>query len=281
MKNRKKHTNHAVAGVIEALLLVGLVAIVISMIQLQYIPMVMEQREADHMDQVSNQFSTLKSFIEMQYLINALDFDPPKTINAPFSTMLTLSSEPLPYFITAGSYGTISVEHSTNSYVSIDHVDIPLTAIKYEASNVYFVPQTYILEGGGIIVKQPQGTPVMRADPSIRITNNSDNITIDFDIPIFKAVPGKNMTSGVGKCFIRTNYSKETEHYNKAPVNTINISTQYPTAWYELFYSHLGENVNYAIGKSYVRIEKSDERPIILTLSSYDIYVQIGIGWIK
>lgn len=274
MKNRKKHSNHAVAGVIEALLLVGLVAIVISMIQLQYIPMVMEQREADHMDQVSNQFSTLKSFIEMQYITKA---------TAPFSTMLTLSSEPLPYFITAGSYGTIRVDNSPHSYIDIDNgaYQYDLTSITYEASNVYFVPQSYILEGGGIIVKQPQGSPVMRVEPLMNIINNSDNIRINFSLPIIVGVPGKDSTSGSGKCFIRTNYSKQIRTFYETKVDTINISTQYPRAWYDYFNSYLGENVDYLIGESYVTIKEKDERTIELTLIEYHIYVQVGIGWLK
>ena len=53
--------NHAVAGVIEALLIVALVAIIISTIQLVYIPQIMSQREADHMQEISNQFSYIKS----------------------------------------------------------------------------------------------------------------------------------------------------------------------------------------------------------------------------
>ena len=55
MKHRKFGTHtQAVAGVIEALLMVALVSVVISIIQLVYIPQVMEQKEAEHMDQVSN-----------------------------------------------------------------------------------------------------------------------------------------------------------------------------------------------------------------------------------
>ena len=62
MKNKNFiRGNHAVAGVIEALLLVALVAIILSTIQLVYIPQVMNEREADHMEDVSNQFSFLKS----------------------------------------------------------------------------------------------------------------------------------------------------------------------------------------------------------------------------
>lgn len=44
--------NKAVVGIIEALLMVVLGSIVLSVIQLVYIPEVMEQRESEHMELV-------------------------------------------------------------------------------------------------------------------------------------------------------------------------------------------------------------------------------------
>jgi len=81
-----------VAGVIEALLIVALVAIVISTIQLVYIPQVMNQREADHMDVVSNQFSSMKAMIDLQSMTEK---------DVPISSPITLGSRELPYFVTA------------------------------------------------------------------------------------------------------------------------------------------------------------------------------------
>jgi len=279
MKNKKIiRKNHAVAGVIEALLMVALVSIVISMIQLIYIPDIMEQREAEHMDQVSNQFSTIKSMMEMQAITNS---------SAPISTMLTLGSRELPYFITARSFGEASVQDSSESSISIDGANpgdqyfYELTAIKYQASNAYFVDQTYILEGGGIIIEQSNGEPVMRVDPSITVENGSI-IKIRFNLPIVVGIPGKNLTSGFGKCFIRTNWSEgSTDIIESVGVDTINISTQYPNAWNESLYGMLRDNVNYDEGESYVKISKIDLRPIYLYLDYYYIYVQIGYGWIK
>lgn len=279
MKNKKNiRKNHAVAGVIEALLMVALVSIVISMIQLIYIPDIMEQREAEHMDQVSNQFSTIKSMMEMQAITDS---------SAPISTMFTLGSRELPYFITARSFGEVSVQDSGKSSISIDGANpgdpyfYELTAIRYRASNVYFVDQTYILEGGGIIVEQSNGEPVMRVAPSITVENGSI-IKIRFTLPIVVGVPGKSSTSGFGKCFIRTNWSEgSTDIIEGVGINTINISTQYPNAWDESLYDVLGDNVNYDEGESYVKISKIDARPIYLYLEYYYIYVQIGHGWIK
>ena len=301
MKNRKFGTHtQAVAGVIEALLMVALVSVVISMIQLIYIPQVMEQKEAEHMDLVSNQVSTLKSMIDLQAMTQS---------SAPISSMITLGSRDLPYFITAKAFGTLSTDEDFTYKImmnpspnptlpfkfSSNGSTAPLTSIKYEADNSYFVDQTYILEGGALIVKQPDGAPVMRANPSISAENNTRNITIHFDLPYVIAIPGKNMTSGEGNCFIRTNYSiNNTYKYQVGNVSEgysgvyIRIYTKYPTAWNESLQNILGMyathtnpciNITLRPAQSYIDI-KPDEKGITLELNVITIYVQVGQGWV-
>jgi hypothetical protein len=281
MKNRKFGTHtQAVAGVIEALLMVALVSVVISMIQLIYIPQVMEQKEAEHMDLVSNQFSTLKSMIDLQAITQS---------TAPISSMITLGSRELPYFITARAYGELRTQEDSTSNINVDYSAFvcPLTSIIYQSQNAYFVDQTYILEGGGIIVKQPTGEPVMRAYPSIQaqITNitNEFFININFSLPIIKGLPGKNSTNGDGKCFIRTNWSQGGTYKDiSGSLYSINISTQYPNAWDETLHDMLADNVNYSKGLSYIEITRKDiHHRIYLTIDYYDVCTQIGPGWIK
>ena len=60
---------YGLAGVIEALLLVALVAIILALIQYSYVPEIMKQKENEHMDTVSNQFSSLKSVVEIQSMM--------------------------------------------------------------------------------------------------------------------------------------------------------------------------------------------------------------------
>ncbi|MEM4258806.1 MAG: hypothetical protein QXL17_06625 [Candidatus Thermoplasmatota archaeon] len=263
---------NGLAGVIEALLLVALVAIVISVIQLQYIPQVMEQREAEHMDQISNQFATLKSMIDLQAITNS---------SAPISTMITLGSRELPYFVTVGSSGTLRTYEYNDSYLNIsyNYFVCPLTSIQYESENYYFIDQSYILEGGGIIVAQASGEPVMRVDPSIHVVNRTNDLDIYWTLPIIKGISGKNMTSGNGKCFIRTNWSKG-QVVSIPDANSIYIRTRYPNAWYEAMQSRLSSNVQYDVGTTYLEITEKTKR-INVYLSYYYIYTQIGIGWIK
>jgi hypothetical protein len=286
MKNRKFGThNQAVAGVIEALLMVALVSVVISMIQLIYIPQIMEQKEAEHMDLVSNQFSTLKSMIDLQGITRS---------SAPISSMITLGSRDLPYFITAKAFGEVSVKENPTYKItvlpppgSLPSGTVPLTSIQYAADNSYFVDQTYVLEGGGLIVQQPDGVPVMRADPSISSVNNTNTITLHFDLIHVITIPGKNSTNGEGNCFIRTNYSSNRTHFDTIqPGGHIRIYTAYPNAWNESLNNLLGIyavngyiNIARDPAQSYIEIIPGT-KDILLQLNVIDIYVQIGQGWI-
>ena len=87
----------------------------------------------------------------------------------------------------------------------------------YKSENSYFVNQEYALEGGGIIMHQPNSDSVMRADPSIAAVNQSSKIVLHFDLPVFVGMQGKTLTEGEGKCFIRTNYSSNQTYFTNIP----------------------------------------------------------------
>ena len=226
MKNKKLiKRKDAVAGVIEALLLVALVAIIISTIQLVYIPEIMEQRESDHMDDVENQFSYLKSVIDLQSMVKE---------DVPISSPITLGSRELPYFVTARAFGQLDIidKDRTDNYILTDFLNVSLTSIKYKAHNSYFTDQTYALEGGCVIVKQPDGETV-KIEPAITVENET-KINIIYNMPLITGVPGKNSTSGYKNCFVRTNYSyNETciKDFNPADDHHVWIYTDYLDAW--------------------------------------------------
>jgi competence protein ComGC len=295
--NMRKFGMHsqAVAGVIEALLLIAMVAIIISMIQLVYVPQIMKQKEAEHMDQVSNQISMLKSMIDLQGITRS---------SAPISSMITLGSGGLPYVITEDAQGSLDVNESSAYRIelfpppgSLAQGIVPLTSIVYEATNFYYVnPYIFILEGGGIILNQPaekDGKPVMRADPSISSENKTNSITIHFDLPHVIGIIGKKGTGGPqkGNCFIRTNYSSNITYFDTISSTTgghIRIYSAYPNAWNESLHTLLGIydvngyiHINWVSAQhpSYVEIIPGS-KDINLQLNVINIYVQIGQGWI-
>lgn len=279
----------AVAGVVEAILIVTLIAIILSMVQLIYIPQIMEQREAEHMDQVATQFSQLKFSIDVQSAMGQLESD------IPISSPITLGSNELPYFITARATGELKVipkQCSVN--VSLDttpseEYNYCLGLIKYNAYNAYFVSQSYILESGGIIISQPNGNSIVE-NPPIAAELDGKNITIDFTMVNVTPVYGKDKSPTThDTIFIRTNFSNITSILNNVTVNYINISSKYLSAWNISFHDVLQDIIR--VGGINIKLfpdqhveitpNKSNGYSIILNLNIVKIYAQISPGWIR
>lgn len=268
----------AVAGVIEFLLIIALIAIILSMIQVYYIKDIMNQREADHMDVVENQFSYLKSIIDLQGMTKE---------DVPISSPITLGSKELPYFVTTGARGELEIIEDEKYNISLDFGStiIPLTSIKYEAHNHYFPEknpgQEYILEGGGVILKQYDGE-VMKIDPAITVENLTTEVKIYYNIPIIVGIPGKNNTPQLFSTeYIRTNYSSSDSSYTAVTdVTSIKITTEYPDAWKNCTMDFLENNVNYVLGTDNVEITKKVKQIDFYYKYVY-IYAQISPGWIE
>ncbi len=271
----KAYCDSAVAGVIEALLLVALAAIVLSTIQLVYIPDIMEQRESEHMDEIDNQFSYLKSVIDLQ---SALQED------VPISSPITLGSTELPYFVTARAFGQLDIVEVTSSEIDTDFVsNIPLTSIQLDAMNSYFIDQLYVLEGGAVLVQQSDGESV-RIEPSLTIQNQSSQIRITWQLPRFTSIAGKNSTSGYKNCFIRTNYTSDITYAGTTTYRY--IYSQFLDAWNATFNDVLEE----AVANGYINVQKypvadptylriiPGTKSIYLDLTMVTIGAQIGPG---
>jgi len=314
MKYRRLFNNrHGLAGVIEALLLIALVAIILSFIQMYYVPEIMKQKEADHMDSVLNQFSYLKSVIEIQSMMGSNEVAEEGSAPMAYTPMyspITLGSDQLPYFVSSASYGSIEVNdrNDVNTRIRLvpNHDDfgenIPLTSIKYHAYNYYFPSeapwQEYILEGGGIILKQSEGEK-MTVNPAITVENQSDidpgRIKINFFVPMFRSISGKKITSDYDDVYIRTNFSKYyTPKYDKT-VSDIYIYTDNIVAWEDFInnpiYGILREyadspnnfiniDTEETADPPYIHIEPTVSGQIDLELNLVEIEVQIGPGFI-
>ena len=235
----------------------------------------MTEREAEHMDEVSNQFSYMKAMIDIQAATGS---------DVPIFSMITLGSKELPYFVTARAFGDLSVVTNTGSHIEIDHAPIAppvyITSILYEAANSYFVDQTYALEGGGIIVDQPDGGSVMRVSPSISVLNESTAVTVTFDLPVFLSTPGKEINSGYGKCVIRTNYSHTVSLPTLPDISTIQIYTNFVQAWNESLTSIFNGAATGKEYTEYVDLTPYPGKKFVLKINEIYINAQIGPGWV-
>lgn len=305
------NNNHALAGVIEALLLIALVVIILSTIQIYYIPEIMEQKESDHMEEVENQLAQLKSVIEIQSIMGVQESGE-SIAYSPISSPLTLGSKQLPYFVSTSSSGQLDIfdrNISNPGEIEMDPNDmpnefltgVPLTSIKYHAYNYYFVPQTYILEGGSLLLQQIRLNDSRLVNstliaPGMTVENHSQDgyIKIYFNLPLISSKPGRNNTGGFKTCFIRSRYIK---HYSSVETlddefdnDYLYIYSDYLDAWEKtlikdnsglLFeYYNMGYiNVTYDNPSSPTRIEvTAGSKTIDVELTIVEISVQTGEG---
>ncbi|HDN95852.1 MAG TPA: hypothetical protein ENG71_02145 [Thermoplasmatales archaeon] len=102
--------NKGQVGVVVAILIVALLVSVLITIQVYYIPKWMKGREAQHMDEVANQFASLKYSLDLQAVEKA---------SSPLTNSITLGSKELPYFVTSRAFGSLQILSSTTSNFSI------------------------------------------------------------------------------------------------------------------------------------------------------------------
>jgi len=149
--------------------------------------------------------------------------------------------------------------------------------IKYDADNAYFVDQTYIYEGGAVILSQRTGN-TMLYPPVLDISNLTK--TFNFTLINVRGMPGKSSAAGYGTYAIRSNFSSWNSYRWYGYNLSINITTNYPDAWKKYLENELDKShISYDItsGNNYVAIQISN---IHFILNIATIYVQIGPGWI-
>ena len=287
----KKTSEHAVVGVVTAILLIGLIVSVIAFVQTMYIPKIMEQREADHMDKVAEQFTYLTTIIDGQAL-NEIE-------NRPLSTAITLGSKELPYMLSVRSFGTLEIMDNTRAIdiynkSSDSPFHIPFGVITYSSRNAYFLDQSYTYEAGATIVSQSDGNSMM-IPPFFFADYNAttDTVNISFDVVNISSVGNKNIASGYGTYPIQTEFHNiSTKNKIFTDVSSITIDTPFSTEWNASITYSLNENLEYEGYDSqfsltdmgeYLRLDiasSSDLPTVNIILNVIDIRAQIGPGWV-
>lgn len=280
-------SDYGVVGIVVAVLLIGLLVSVVSLIQYSYVPKWMEEKEAEHMDTVLNQFSQLKFAIDSQSASNQT--------NTPIATSITLGSKELPYLMSMRSYGRLEII-SNDCYITINsssnNKTIPVGIIKYTSANAYYIPeekQAYVYEAGSIITSQTKGNSIS-IKPSFKLVKNGNEIEIIFSVVNITGAGEKISYGGYDTVPIQTelNTSHLFDPFNET--KKISIDTSYPVAWSVFLNSSLkaggyeyGDTNDYTIASTddNVKIEfKADSYPDV-RLNLIDILSQIGPGWVE
>lgn len=268
-----KNQDNAVVGVVTVVLTMGLIMAVTVVIKTVYLPQWLEQTEATHMEEVSNQFAQLKYALDIQSVVEQ------KTA---ISSSITLGSKEIPIFGSGRTFGSLEIlSDSFNLIITndTDTLNFSLGTIKYSSGNTYFVDQSYIYEAGALILSQSTAS-ILNGKPFLSVSNFTN---VSFTIVNILGVDGKKSASGYGTYAVYTEFLNS-ESYEVINVTNINITTNYPNAWRTVFNS---STLKYS-GLTYV-IKDTDNGVTVefegvlgnLFLKVIDISAQLAPGWIE
>jgi hypothetical protein len=285
-------SNQAVVGIVVAVLLIGLVVTVLSIIQLIYVPNWMEEIESEHIDEVFNQFSQLKMVIDTQSAINIT--------STPIVTSITLGTNKIPFFMSSQAAGALDINDNA-SYVNIGYINktdtsklnftnYPLGSIRFTSVNAYYIPEeqiSFVYENGALITDQ-------RTDSSLNIKpyfeykedTGGKNGTIYFNLVNISGVGGKISKYGYDIDHVRTELYRNDIYYYEN-LTCLNITTNYPNIWKPFINTSLKNkgldwNYDYYIDDSGNKIAVNFiSKDIDIQVKYTIIYAQIGPGWIE
>ena len=210
----------AVVKIIVIILVIGLIIIVTGIIQSVYVPQWIEQKEADHMNEVSYQFSQIKQSLDILSVIEQK--------NA-ISIYLTLGTSDIPIFGGGRTYDylnilpencVLEVSNDTDSY------SFSLGTVKYSSKNSYFIDQSYILEAGALILSQSKES-ILNGKPFFSV---SDFTNLSLSIINISGLEGKTIAGGYGTYSFYMEYLNSNS-YIIENFKFINITTNYQNAW--------------------------------------------------
>jgi len=278
---RKK--DEAVAGIVVAVMIVGLVLAVISIIQTIYVPKWMESREAEHMGVVADQFSQLKYTIDTQITLKE---------NVPVSSSITLGSRELGFFTSNKAFGRLALISNGWAHRIVrtagDTYEDNFGILRYSSENAYFLNQVYNYEIGGIILNQTEGA-VFIIKPEFSVLYNTSTRQANLSLTCVDLVPNDEKTSisGYGTYPVRTEYITSTST-TITSVKTLAIITPFSSIWYTFLNSTLSDanlvqNTDYTITKISNQVTVTFNYPplitVILDLNKIQISAQITPGW--
>ena len=185
LRPRKKWDDEGVASTVGTIMALMVFMAFLSMFTSQYVPIWMEENEANHMNVAYGQFCSLKQAVDFQILAGTIQ----GTSTVQMFSPVKLGANGIPMFAAptsgvlsvyrANSYNNVSFSVNTTATV-LDYDNTASGAIDLEVPNRYFTPQTLIYEGDAIILKQPDGV-YMKAMPSLKVTRaGTDSYLISY-----------------------------------------------------------------------------------------------------
>ncbi|HIJ06851.1 MAG: hypothetical protein XE11_0410 [Methanomicrobiales archaeon 53_19] len=213
------------------ILIIAILMIFLSLWMVYVVPAEGRQQEIEHMNYVRTWFTQYKVTADSLW-VNHEPNDPYKSLTGvTFSNSLTLGSQGgatqagglfLPVMSPIGSTGAIAVANQPAASGGVERIEISkdgapaviefeMGRLEYDATNHYWIPQSYYYQMGGVFLKQSSGT-VARVSPLINFETGGTFIAL-----VELAGAGQVGLSGQGPVRIDTKMTNRTQSYSLIP----------------------------------------------------------------
>jgi hypothetical protein len=220
-------------------MMMGIVFTILGMVLTVYVPIWAKSLEAQHMEEVSDTFTEMKSTVDEQIAQGDL--------GTKMSTRVKLGTEGGPLLGLGQTTGalTFNPSHSMLSvYNSNDIFEKYGTGrgeIVFSAGNIYYVDQQYVYENGAVILDQA-GSTLMKVEPNIYVSNVSDSttcsivlITLQGDLENIGGIKSQAVITNLLSVNKDTTYWGESSRPGSGRNITLAVNTSYPEVWNEYF----------------------------------------------
>lgn len=270
-----KNSDDAVVGIVVTVLLIGLIMAAMVMVKTVYVPQWIEEKEAAHMEEVSNQFAMLKYALDIQSIVNQ---------STAISATITLGNKEIPFFDLGRTFDSLSImEDSCTITVKSNTASSSYStdAIKYSSRNLYFVDQSYVYEAGSLILSQSSSS-ILYGKPSFLVTEFGKNLSFTF--VNISGIAGRTSVSGYGNYPIYLKVINPNNQYTEINnVTDITIVTNYADAWYIALNSSLMQSISgfeyegNGVSKIGYNITSASDRVTLEFIDSSGDYVNLFI----
>lgn len=252
-----------VSTAVAAALLVGIIAIFMTTIQINYIPVWKEDAEYAHMADVWHDMSRFKSNVDI--ITAGLEINPSAriTLNSP----IQVGGSEIPFIRSTTTGGSLAINNDISGLsikVNTDNTSTEFDSgtslfytgtVSYRPSNLHYVNEMYCYENGALIISHG-GRSVMKLSPGIVLERDTGSVNlsvraITLDGP--RGVLSSNTVEDIrltSKSFDPLFDLKGLEsHYNITSVD-ITVYTENKEAW-ENYFRDLASEINLQEGADY------------------------------
>ncbi len=241
----------AVASTVGTMFAIIIILTIFSTITSFWVPAWMKDREADHNQELLEQFARLKSTVELQILQGNtnIEMHTPISLGIPGVPMLASTSKGALRISTMSSYFNVTngtADWSAGTLTGSRIVASSGGSIEYVSDNVEYVDQTLSYENGAILLDQPPYGQVVLFGPQFSVDNSTGNVTLMVVVNSLlgesKSVTGSASRNVVTRLLYASAEGKNVKKFSTVQAVELDFSTAYPNAWVEYFNKSLAKD---------------------------------------